>query len=62
MKQCTENPCVYLANDGYTIIRIADGFDMGDVLWLGKSDTIDNYKEMEVFVDQYAKFDIKSWE
>lgn len=38
----------YLAVEGKTFIRKADGFDMGEEIWLGEFDTIDNYEEREV--------------
>ena len=34
----------YVADEGYTYIRKADGFDMGSELWLGENDSIDNYE------------------
>lgn len=36
------------AEEGKTFIRKADGFDMGEEIWLGESDTIENYEEREV--------------
>ena len=38
----------YRTQEGKTFIRQADGFDMGEGLWLGNSDSIDNYEEREV--------------
>lgn len=38
----------YLAVEGKTFIRKADGFDMGEEIWLGEFDTIENYEEREV--------------
>lgn len=38
----------YLAVEGKTFIRKADGFDMGEELWLGVNDNIENYEEREV--------------
>lgn len=38
----------YKAKEGYTFIRKADGFDMGDEIWLGDFDSIENYEEREV--------------
>ena len=38
----------YIAEEGKTFIRKADGFDMGEDIWLGEFDTIDNYEEREV--------------
>ena len=41
----------YRAEEGYTYIRKADGFDMGSELWLGENDSIENYevKKVELF-------------
>ncbi len=38
----------YKAKEGKTFIRKADGFDMGEEIWLGEFDTIENYEEREV--------------
>lgn len=38
----------YIAEEGKTIIRKADGFDMGEGLYLGIEDSIENYEEREV--------------
>lgn len=38
----------YVAEEGYTYIRKADGFDMGSELWLGENDNIENYEVKEV--------------
>jgi hypothetical protein len=35
----------YAADEGKTFIRKADGYDMGEEMWLGELDNIDNYKE-----------------
>lgn len=37
----------YKAKEGKTFIRKADGFDMGQEIWLGENDNIDNYEEQE---------------
>ena len=37
----------YIAKEGKTFIRKADGFDMGEELWLGENDNINNYEERE---------------
>lgn len=41
----------YVAEEGYTYIRKADGFDMGNELWLGENDSVENYevKKVELF-------------
>ena len=38
----------YRAEEGKTFIRKADGYNMGEEMWLGESDTIENYEEREV--------------
>lgn len=38
----------YIAEEGKTFIRKADGFDMGEELRLGVNDNIENYEEREV--------------
>ena len=40
----------YIADEGKTFIRKADGFDMGEEIWLGVNDNIENYEEREVQV------------
>lgn len=35
----------YKAEEGKTFIRKADGFDMGEEIWLGIDDNIENYEE-----------------
>lgn len=35
----------YIAAEGKTFIRKADGFDMGEDIWLGEDDSIENYEE-----------------
>ena len=37
----------YKAKEGKTFIRKADGFDMGEEIWLGENDNIGNYEERE---------------
>lgn len=36
------------AEDGYTLIRISDGEDMSNSLWLRDGDSQGNYKEVEI--------------
>lgn len=43
-----ENTNYYLAEEGKTFIREADGFNMGQEIWLGENDSIDNYEECEI--------------
>lgn len=38
----------YIAEEGKTFIRKADGVDMGEEIFLGENDNIDNYEEREV--------------
>lgn len=38
----------YIAEEGKTFIRKADGFVMGEDIWLGENDSIENYEEREV--------------
>lgn len=35
----------YVADEGKTFIRKADGYDMGEEMWLGEKDNIENYEE-----------------
>ena len=41
----------YIAKGGKTFIRKADGFDMGERIWLGINDNIEHYEEKEVDYD-----------
>lgn len=47
MKQNPNNPIHWIADASKTFIRKADGFDMGEEMWLGLEDSIDNYEEVE---------------
>lgn len=47
MRQNETNPIHWIADEGKTFIRKADGFDMGEELWLGLDDNIENYEEQE---------------
>lgn len=38
----------YAALAGKTIIRKADQFNMGEDIWLGVADSIENYEEQDV--------------
>lgn len=44
----------YTADEGKTFIRKADGLDMGDELWLGVNDNIENYEE--VIIEHYENY------
>lgn len=48
MRQNKNNPIHWIAEENYTFIRKADGFDMGEEIWLGIADSIENYEEKEV--------------
>lgn len=37
----------YIAEEGQTIVRKSDLFNMGDEIWIGIDDDINNYKEVE---------------
>lgn len=43
-----ENSNLYLADEGKTIARKADGFVMGTGIDLGVDDSIDNYEEIDL--------------
>lgn len=43
-----ENSNLYLAEEGKTIARKADGFVMGTGIDLGVDDSIDNYEEIDL--------------
>lgn len=45
MRVNENNPIHWIADPGKTIIRKEDGLDMGEEIWLGVNDTIDNYTE-----------------
>lgn len=44
----------YIAAEGKTFIRKVDGLDMGDELWLGVNDSIENYEE--VIIESYENY------
>ena len=52
MRQNENNPIHWIADEGKTIVRKADNFDMGEELWLGLDDNIDNY--VEQYIDKSA--------
>lgn len=45
MRKNEKNPIHWIADEGKTFIRKSDGFDMGEEMWLGIDDHIDNYAE-----------------
>lgn len=46
-----ENTNYYQADEGKTFIRKADGFNMGEGIWLGYNDNIENYQE--IIIESY---------
>lgn len=48
MKQNKKNPIHWIADENKTFIRKADGFDMGEEIWLGVEDSIENYEEIAI--------------
>lgn len=48
MRQNENNPIHWIAEENNTFIRKADGFDMGEEIWLGIADSIENYEEVEI--------------
>ena len=48
MVQDKNNTIHWIADEGKTFIRKSDGFDMGEEMWLGLTDNIDNYEEQEI--------------
>ena len=59
MKQNETNAIHWIADEGKTFIRKADGFDMGEEIWLGLTDNIDNYEEQEVEISINSKDSLK---
>lgn len=51
MTQNINNSIHWIADKGNTFIRKYDGFDMGEEIWIGVNDTIENYEEKEVNYD-----------
>lgn len=47
MIQDKNNTIHWIADEGKTFIRKADGFDMGEEIWLGVSDLIEKYEERD---------------
>lgn len=45
MRQNKNNPIHWIADEGKTIVRKDDGFDMGEQIWIGLDDEIENYVE-----------------
>ena len=48
MTQDKNNLAHYIADEGKTFIRLADGFDMGEEMYLGSTDAINNYEEIDI--------------
>lgn len=53
MKQSRNNTQHYVADKGKTFIRKSDNFDMGEEIWLGENDYIENYEEKIIEQDEY---------
>lgn len=51
MKRNINNSNCWITDEGKTFIRKSDNFDMGEEIWLGVNDTIENYEEKEVNYD-----------
>lgn len=51
-----ENSRMYKADDGRLIVRKSDGKVMGDGVYLGRNDSIDNYEEREFTEEERAAF------
>ena len=48
MVQDKNNPIHWIADEDKTFIRISDYFDLGEEIWLGINDSIDNYIEVSI--------------
>ena len=59
MRQNENNPIHWIADEGKTFIRKSDGFDMGEEMWLGIDDHIDNYAEQEIEISINSKDSLK---
>ena len=59
MVQDKNNPIHWVADEGKTFIRKPDGFDMGEEMWLGLTDNIDNYEEQEIEISINSKDSLK---
>lgn len=58
MTQDSTNNKIYLADKGNTFIRLSDNYDMGDVIWLGNNDVIENYIEKEISVEEFVNSEL----
>ena len=47
MTQDKNNPIHWIADENKTFVRKEDGFDMGNEIWLGLWDSVENYTEIE---------------
>ena len=45
MTQDRNNLSHYIADEGKTFIRLEDGFDMGEEMYLGSEDSVEYYVE-----------------
>lgn len=51
-----ENTNIYKANKGCFIVRISDGFIMGEDIDLGTADNINNYRDEQYTESSYVEF------
>ena len=51
-----QNRNIYQAEEGNFIVRISDGFTMGEDIDLGTEDSIDNYEEQPYTEESYNAF------
>lgn len=48
MTQDKNNPIHWIADENKTFVRKDNGVDMGEEIWLGVTDSIENYEERDV--------------
>lgn len=53
MKQNEKYPQCWTADEGKTFIDKRDGEDVGESIYLGTTDSIDNYEEVEIKDESY---------
>lgn len=51
-----KNSRIYRAGKGKLIVRISDGFVMGDAIDLGDNDSIDNYEDRKFSKEDISAF------
>ena len=52
MRQNINNPIHWIADEGKTFVRKIDSVEVGDNIWLGTADSIDNYAEVELKIEE----------